>query len=125
VGSGNSDPTFSGKYGPLRGSDNLPSRTIAEDSRRRGANEDDRIVAARYTSEHDRVPECGRDSIHPEHRTARLAKVAGAHGRLYLQRQELLDRGPVAEVFLTEIVHRCQRAPKSPHFWASKLPHPR
>ena len=65
-----------------------------------------RIVAARYASEHDRVPECGRDSIHPEHRTARLAKVAGARGRLYLQRQELLDLGPVAEVFLTEIVHR-------------------
>lgn len=65
-----------------------------------------RIVAARYASEHDRVPEGGRDSIHPEHRTARLAKVAGERGRLYLKRQELLDLGPVAEVFLTEIVHR-------------------
>lgn len=65
-----------------------------------------RIVAGRYTSEHARVPECGRDSVHPEHRTARLAKVAGERGRLYLKRQELLDLGPVAEVFLTEIVHR-------------------
>ena len=65
-----------------------------------------RIVAGRYASEHARVPECGRDSIHPEHRTARLAKVAGERGRLYLKRQELLDLGPVAEVFLTEIVHR-------------------
>ena len=36
----------------------------------------------------------------------RLAKVAGERGRLYLKRQELLDLGPVAEVFLTEIVHR-------------------
>ena len=65
-----------------------------------------RIVAGRYVSEHARVPECGRDSIHPEHRTARLAKVAGERGRLYLKRQELLDLGPVAETFLTEIVHR-------------------
>jgi transposase len=65
-----------------------------------------RIVAGRYASEHARVPECGRDSFHPEHRTARLAKVAGERGRLYLKRQELLDLGPVAEVFLTEIVHR-------------------
>ena len=65
-----------------------------------------RIVAGRYASEHARVPECGRDSIHAEHRAARLAKVAGERGRLYLKRQELLDLGPVAEVFLTEIVHR-------------------
>jgi len=65
-----------------------------------------RLVAGRHVSEHTRVPECGRDSIHPEHRTARLAKVAGERGRLYLKRQELLDLGPVAETFLTEIVHR-------------------
>jgi transposase len=65
-----------------------------------------RIIAGRHVSEHARVPECGRDSIHPEHRTARLAKVAGERGRLYLKRQELLDLGPVAELFLTEIVHR-------------------
>jgi transposase len=67
-----------------------------------------RIVAGRHVSEHARVPECGRDSFHPEHRTARLAKVAGERGRLYLKRQELLDLGPVAEIFLTEIVH-CHR----------------
>jgi len=65
-----------------------------------------RIVAGRHGSEHPRVPERGNTSIHPEHRTARLARVAGARGRLYLKRQELLDLGPVAETFLTEIVHR-------------------
>jgi transposase len=65
-----------------------------------------RIVAGRYGSEHARVPECGKTSILPEHRTARLAKVSGQRGRLYLKRQELLDLGPVAETFLTEIVHR-------------------
>jgi transposase len=65
-----------------------------------------RIVAGRHVSEHARVPECGRTRFHPEHRTARLAKVAGERGRLYLKRQELLELGPVAETFLTEIVHR-------------------
>lgn len=65
-----------------------------------------RIIAGRYSAEHARVPECGQTSFHPEHRTARLAKVAGQRGRLYLKRQELLDLGPAAETFLTEIVHR-------------------
>jgi transposase len=65
-----------------------------------------RIVAGRFEREHARVPEQGKDSFHPEDRTARLAQVAGKRGRLYLKRQEILDLGPAAEVFLTEIVHR-------------------
>jgi len=65
-----------------------------------------RIVAGRFLSEHPRVPEHGRDSIHAGHRTERLARVSGERGRLYLKRQEILDLGPVAEAFLTELVHR-------------------
>jgi transposase len=65
-----------------------------------------RIVAGRFEREHPRVPEQGKDSLHPEDRTARLAAVAGRRGRLYLKRQEILDLGPAAEIFLTEIVHR-------------------
>ena len=65
-----------------------------------------RIVAGRFEREHARVPEQGKDSLHPEDRTARLALVAGKRGRLYLKRQEILDLGPAAEAFLTEIVHR-------------------
>ena len=65
-----------------------------------------RIVAGRFESAHPRVPEHGVESLHPEHRTARLAQVAGKRGRLYLKRQEILDLGPAAERFLTEIVHR-------------------
>jgi hypothetical protein len=65
-----------------------------------------RIVAGRFTREHARVPEQGKDSFHPEDRTARLAQVAGRRGRLYLKRQEILDLGPAAASFLTEIVHR-------------------
>ena len=64
------------------------------------------IVAGRFAREHARVPEQGKDSFHPEDRAARLAQVAGKRGRLYLKRQELLDLGPAAERFLTEIVHR-------------------
>jgi transposase len=65
-----------------------------------------RIVAGRFEREHTRVPEQGKDSFHPEDRAARLAQVAGKRGRLYLKRQEILDLGPAAEMFLTEIVHR-------------------
>ena len=50
-----------------------------------------RIAAGRFEREHARVPEQGKDSFHPEDRTARLAQVAGKRGRLYLKRQELLD----------------------------------
>ena len=46
------------------------------------------------------VHEQGRDSIHPQERTARLAPVVGARGRLYLKRQKILDMGPTAEAFL-------------------------
>jgi transposase len=67
-----------------------------------------RIVAGRFERVHDRVPEQGQDSIHPEDRAARLAQVSGKRGRLYLKRQELLDLGPAAVAFLTEIVH-CHR----------------
>jgi transposase len=65
-----------------------------------------RIQARRYVAEHPRVPQQGKDSILPEHRAARLAQVSGERGRLYLKRQEILDLGPKAETFLTEIVHR-------------------
>lgn len=53
-----------------------------------------------------RVPEPGSDRIPPEDRARRLAPGAGQRGRLSLQRPEILDRGPAAEAFLTEIVHR-------------------
>ena len=65
-----------------------------------------RIIAGRFERDHARVPEQGKDSIHPEDRARRLARVAGKRGRLYLKRQEILDLGPAAEAFLTEIVHR-------------------
>jgi hypothetical protein len=34
-----------------------------------------------------------------------LAAVSGERGRLYLKRQQILELGPSAEAFLTEVVH--------------------
>jgi hypothetical protein len=45
-------------------------------------------------------------SILPEHRAALLARVHGARGQLYFQRQSLWELGPEAEAWLTELIHR-------------------
>lgn len=55
-----------------------------------------------------RHPRCARGvlSLLPEHRAAMLGAVRGARARLYYQRQSLWELGPVAEAWLTELVHR-------------------
>lgn len=55
---------------------------------------------------HPRTPSVGTASYRPEDRVAKLAAVHGARGRLYGQRQEILELGPPAEALLTEWVHR-------------------
>jgi len=55
---------------------------------------------------HPRVPAVGTASYRPADRVAKLAAVHGARARLYLQRQEILELGPLAEALLTEWVHR-------------------
>ena len=55
---------------------------------------------------HPRTPAVGTASYRTEDRVAKLAAVHGARGRLYLQRQEILELGPPAEALLTEWVHR-------------------
>ncbi len=57
---------------------------------------------------HPRVPAVGTASYRPADRVATLAAVHGARGRLYLQRQQILELGPAAEALLTEWVHRPQ-----------------
>jgi hypothetical protein len=42
----------------------------------------------------------------PGQRAAQLAAVAGARKRLYFMRERLLELGPVAEAYLTELVHQ-------------------
>ena len=65
-----------------------------------------RIVAGRFSAEHVRQWQPGEGSILPEHRAQRVAAVAGKRARRYLQRQHLLDLGPAALAYLTELTHR-------------------
>jgi hypothetical protein len=70
-----------------------------------------RIVAGRFGAEHVRQTEPGAGSILPEHRAQRVAAVSGKRARRYLQRQHLIDLGPSALAYLTELTHR------RPHTW--------
>jgi transposase len=65
-----------------------------------------RIIAGRFGAEHERKLQPGEGSILPEHRAARVAAVSGKRARRYLQRQHLMDLGPAALAYLTELTHR-------------------
>jgi transposase len=65
-----------------------------------------RIVAGRFSAEHERKFQPGDGSILPEHRAERVAAVSGKRARRYLQRQHLLDLGAAALAYLTELTHR-------------------
>jgi len=65
-----------------------------------------RIVAGRFSAEHVRQWQPGDGSILPEHRAQRVAAVSGKRARRYLQRQHLIDLGPAALAYLTELTHR-------------------
>ncbi|MGE3957740.1 MAG: IS21 family transposase [Vicinamibacterales bacterium] len=69
-----------------------------------------RIVAGRFAAEHVRQWQPGGGSILPEHRAERVAAVSGKRARRYLQRQHLIDLGPDALAYLTELTHRRSRA---------------
>jgi transposase len=72
-----------------------------------------KIVTAgsRHEALHPRFPVEGTVSYLPGQRAAQLAAVAGARKRLYFMRERLLELGPVAEGYLTELVHQ------RPHTW--------
>jgi transposase len=65
-----------------------------------------RIIAGRFEALHERLRERGAKSVLPEHRTQMLAAVSGKRGRRYLMRQQILEVGPPALDYLTELVHR-------------------
>jgi transposase len=65
-----------------------------------------RIVAGRYEVEHPRQFAPREGSILAAHRAALVAAVSGKRGKRYLKRQQLLDLGETAFLYLTEIVHR-------------------
>jgi transposase len=75
-----------------------------------------RITAGRYTATHARFP-AGNLSYPPELRARHLAAVSGTRGRLYFQRQRLLELGAVAEHFLTELIHQ------RPRTWKGDVEH--
>jgi hypothetical protein len=68
-----------------------------------------RIVAGRFEAQHPRLAESHGISTLSEHRTQLVAAVSGKRGKRYLQRQHLLELGPAAHEYLTELTHRRPR----------------
>lgn len=68
-----------------------------------------RIVADPFDVDHPRQTVSGNNSILAEHRAAMLAAVSGKRGKRYLKRQQILDLGESALLYLTEVVHRRPR----------------
>jgi transposase len=69
-----------------------------------------RIVAGRFEATHPRQTEHGAKSTLPEHRAQLVAAVSGQRAKRYLKREQLLELGPAALEYLTEVVHRRPRA---------------
>jgi transposase len=65
-----------------------------------------RIVAGRYEVKHPRKFMAHEGSTLATHRAAMVAAVSGKRGKRYLKRQQLLELGESAFLYLTEIVHR-------------------
>jgi transposase len=55
-----------------------------------------RIIAGRFSAEHERKFQPGDGSMLPEHRAQHVAAVSGKRARRYLQRQHLIDLGAAA-----------------------------
>jgi hypothetical protein len=71
-----------------------------------------KIVAGRFSAEHERQQGKRKISRLAEHRSAHLAAVSGKRGKRYLKRQQLFEVGESAVRFLTELVH------SKPRYWA-------
>jgi len=65
-----------------------------------------RIVAGRFEAIHQRQFAPGAKSTLPEHRAQHVAAVSGKRAKRYLQREHLLELGPPALEYLTELTHR-------------------
>ncbi|MEP6496065.1 MAG: IS21 family transposase [bacterium] len=68
-----------------------------------------RIVAGRFDASHARLVEPNAIATLPAHRTQQVAAVSGKRGKRYLERQHLLELGPVVHEYLTELTHRRPR----------------
>jgi transposase len=76
--------------------------------------DDVRIMTDRFDERHPRRPHNGVSTL-PKHATSALAAVSGRRAELYYQRQRVLEVGPIAETFLTELVHA------RPHTWPPEV----
>lgn len=76
-----------------------------------------RIVAGRFEATHPRLFQPGEKSTLPEHRAEQVAAVSGTRAKRYLQREHLLELGPVAVEYLTELTHR------RPRIWIRDVDH--
>jgi transposase len=68
-----------------------------------------RLVAGRFEATHPRLTAANAIATLPEHRTQHVAAVSGRRGKRYLERQHLLELGPVVHEYLTELTHRRPR----------------
>jgi transposase len=68
-----------------------------------------KIVAGRFEAVHPRQHERGARSMLPEHRASHVAAVSGRRAKRYLEREHLLELGPSALEYLTELTHRRPR----------------
>src|SRR5262249_49590321 len=68
-----------------------------------------RIVAGRYEGAHGGKFMAQEGPTLTAHRAAMVAAVSGKRGKRYLKRQQLLELGEPAFLYLTEIVHRRPR----------------
>ena len=64
------------------------------------------IVAGRFEASHRRRRRGDPPAPLPEHRAAKVAAVHGRRAKLYEKRQQILNLGPDALSFVTEVVHR-------------------
>ncbi len=81
-----------------------------------------RIVAGRFEATHQRLFEPHAKSTLPEHRAAPVAAVSGKRVKRYLQREHLLELGPPALQYLTELTTRVERWRDSLLFSPASLP---
>jgi transposase len=76
-----------------------------------------RIVAGRFEAVHPRLFVPDAKSTLPEHRAQHVAAVSGKRAKRYLQREHLLELGPPALEYLTELTHR------RPRVWLRDVDH--
>lgn len=73
------------------------------------------VCAGPFSATHARLLDPGARSVLPEHRAQMVAAVSGKRGKRYLKRQQVLETGPAALDYLTEITHR------RPRRWTSEV----